>query len=64
MERFRDDLVVKIGVTFDNSMRLSKNVLPSGKSVIVNEDLEIYSLKPCLNEISRIEKILEKEGRR
>lgn len=64
MERFRDDLGAKIGITFDKSMTLSKNILPSGKPVTVNEDLEIYSLKPYLNEISRVEKILEKERRK
>ncbi|MBS4220072.1 DEAD/DEAH box helicase family protein [Bacillus sp. FJAT-49711] len=64
MERFRDDLGAKIGVAFDKSMTLSKNILPSGKPVTVNEDLEIYSLNPYLNEISRIEKILEKERKK
>lgn len=64
MERFRDDLGAKIGITFDKSMTLSKNILPSGKPVTVNEDLEIYSLKPYLNEISRVEKILEKERKK
>lgn len=61
MEKFRDELGVKIGVMFDTSMVLGKNILPSGKKVLINEDLEIYNLKPYLNEISRIEKLLEKE---
>lgn len=64
MERFRDDLGAKIGVNFDKSMTLSKNILPSGKPVKVNEHLEIYSLKPYLNEISRVEKILERERKK
>ncbi|MGG3718505.1 DEAD/DEAH box helicase family protein, partial [Heyndrickxia ginsengihumi] len=64
MGKLRDDLGAKIGVTFDKSMTLSKNILPSGKPVMVNDNLEVYSLKPYLNEISRVEKILEKERKK
>ncbi|MFS0752636.1 DEAD/DEAH box helicase [Oceanobacillus sp. 1P07AA] len=49
-KRVKDELSVKIGIEFDGSMHLLKNIFASGKDVKVNNTLDIFNLSPYLED--------------
>lgn len=59
-EMVRDELEIKLGIQLDENTYLHKNILASKNKVHGNEDAPIFDLKPYLNKIRRIEKIVKK----
>ncbi|AIF45092.1 hypothetical protein [Virgibacillus sp. SK37] len=60
-EMVRDDLEIKLGIQLDENTYIHKNILASKNDVHVNEDAPIIDLKPYLNKIKRIERVVKKK---
>lgn len=60
-EQVRAALEMKLGLQFDESFYLHKNIIPSGKTVQVNHHAPIFDLQPYLNDITRIGRIYNKK---